>query len=59
MLSANANPFLKDQMGKEASDYNICIKHLDGTNQVITKMIAEAKEQWTKNNDEFMITRHQ
>ena len=59
LLSANANPFFKDQMGKEASDYNICLKHLDEKNQVITKMIAKAKEQWTKNNNDFIITRHQ
>ena len=29
LLEAEANPFLKDQMGKTAQDYNIAIKHID------------------------------
>ena len=44
LLNANANPFLKDQMGKTAGDYNICTRHMDDTNQVITAMISKVKE---------------
>ena len=44
LLNANANPFLRDQMGKMASDYNICTRHMDDTNQIITRMIADAKK---------------
>ena len=39
LLNAEANPFLKDQLGKEAKDYNISIRHVDQSSQTITGMI--------------------
>ena len=44
LLNAGANPFLTDQLGKEAKDYNVCTKHFDQDSQTTTAMLVLAKE---------------
>ena len=55
LLNAGANPFLTDQLGKEAKDYNVCSKHFDETAQVIDSLLADAKVKWVASHSEEEI----
>ena len=46
LLNSGANPFLKDQLGQQASDYCVSQLHSDKGHNSVQEMLHLSKAQW-------------
>ena len=46
LLNNGANPFLVDQVGREAKDYHVATVNVDKTVCPIPTLVEDAKKQW-------------